>query len=76
MTIHAFISEPAQSIALAKRGGAGLIVACPDAPEFLTFRQAAPDGFAARIYRGETPDGLEPVPLGPGAQLRAWRIKD
>lgn len=74
LTINAFISAPSQSIELAKRGGATLIVACPDAPEFLTFRQAAPNGLAARLNRGETPDGLEPVPLGTGAQLRAWRI--
>lgn len=74
LTIHAFISEPDQSVALAKRGGARLIVACPDAPEFLTFRQVAPDGLAARLSRGETPAGLEPEPLGQEAHLRAWRI--
>lgn len=75
LTINAFIGSPAEARDLARRGGAAIIVACPAAPEFATFRRAAPDGLAARLERGETPEWLDPLPLGHGAQLRAWRIK-
>lgn len=76
LTIHAFIGPSDQAAEQARRGGAMLIVACPQAPEFKTFGQVSPDGLAARLSRGDVPAGLEPLPLGPGAQLRAWRVTD
>lgn len=75
LTIHAFIGPADKAREMARQGGATLIVACPHAPEFATFRQVAADGLAARLSRGDVPAGLEPLPLGHGAQLRAWRVK-
>ncbi len=35
--------------------------------------QRAPDGLAARLARGETPEFLEPIDLGPAAKIAVWR---
>ncbi|QJQ31699.1 hypothetical protein GV829_03950 [Sphingomonas lacunae] len=75
MTINTFIGPADQAQAMARRSAATLIVICPHAPETATFRRVAPDGLAARLSRGEALDGLDPLPLGQGAQLRAWQIK-
>lgn len=35
----------------------------------------APDGLAARLGRGETPDFLEPLDLDPAHKISIWRVK-
>ena len=75
LTIHAFTGSPDEALQLARQSGASLLVACPAAPEFSTFRRAAADGLASRLDRGQTPDWLEPVALPPTSRLKVWRIR-
>jgi hypothetical protein len=35
--------------------------------------ERAPDGLEAKLARGETPEFLEPIDLGPAAKISAWR---
>jgi hypothetical protein len=49
------------------------VVICSSAPES-DFVKLAPDGLAARLGRGETPDFLEPLDL-PTHKISAWRVR-
>ena len=50
------------------------VVACSAAPE-QDLIALAPDGLAARLGRGETPDFLEPLDLDPTHKLSVWRVR-
>ena len=50
------------------------VVICRKAPDQAVIERA-PDGFAARLGRGETPEFLEPIDLGPAAKVSAWRLR-
>ncbi len=50
------------------------VVTCSAAPE-LDLVKLAPDGLAARLGRGETPDFLEPLDLDPTHKIAAWRVR-
>jgi hypothetical protein len=50
------------------------VVTCAAAPDANIVR-LAPDGLEARLGRGETPDFLEPIELGPAAKISAWRVR-
>jgi hypothetical protein len=73
--ISAFLGTPDQAHAIITRRHATMIVVCPDIPEPGNYRYYAPDGFMARLMRGETPSWLQPVDLAPGSNLRFWRVK-
>jgi hypothetical protein len=48
------------------------VVICRTAPN-RDIIERAPDGLEARLVRGETPEFLEPIDLGPAAKISAWR---
>jgi hypothetical protein len=48
------------------------VVTCSAAPD-LNIIKLAPEGLEARLGRGETPEFLEPIDLGPAAKISAWR---
>jgi hypothetical protein len=48
------------------------VVICRTAPN-RDIIERAPDGLEARLARGETPEFLEPIDLGPAAKISAWR---
>jgi hypothetical protein len=50
------------------------LVTCSAAPDANIVR-LAPEGLEARLGRGETPEFLEPIDLGPGAKISAWRTR-
>jgi hypothetical protein len=50
------------------------LVTCPGAIEE-DFVKLAPDGLAARLGRGETPDFLEPLDLDPTRKISVWRVR-
>jgi hypothetical protein len=50
------------------------VVTCSAAPE-QDLIALAPDGLAARLGRGETPDFLEPLDLDPTHKLSVWRVR-
>jgi hypothetical protein len=51
------------------------VVICRSAPDQADFLKLAPDGLAARLGRGETPDFLELLAGGPAAKLSVWRVR-
>jgi hypothetical protein len=50
------------------------VVTCSAAPE-PDLVKLAPDGLAARLGRGETPDFLEPLDLDPTHKISIWRVR-
>lgn len=52
---------------------ADYVVACPGFIETGMYRNIAPDGFWARLERGERFDWLRPVAI-PGSPVLAWRV--
>jgi hypothetical protein len=50
------------------------VVICATAPDRDILR-LAPDGLAARLGRGETPDYLEPLVLDPASKISVWRVR-
>jgi hypothetical protein len=50
------------------------VVTCSAAPE-QDFVNLAPDGLAARLARGETPDFLEPLESDPRHKISVWRVR-
>jgi hypothetical protein len=50
------------------------VVTCAAAPE-QDLVKFAPDGLAARLGRGETPDFLEPLDLDPTHKISVWRVR-
>jgi hypothetical protein len=50
------------------------VVTCSAAPE-QDLVNLAPDGLAARLGRGETPDFLEPLDLDPAHKISVWRVR-
>jgi hypothetical protein len=54
--------------------GVDYVVTCAAAPE-RDLVELAPDGLAARLGRGETPDFLEPLDLDPTHKISVWRVR-
>ncbi len=50
------------------------VVICSGAPD-QDLVKLAPDGLAARLGRGETPDFLEPLDLDPTHKISVWRVR-
>ncbi len=71
--IAAFVGTPEQARRIVERYGADYIVGCPGAQETSLYRKAAPNGFWARLERGESFGWLQPVTL-PGSPVLVWRV--
>jgi hypothetical protein len=54
--------------------GVDYVVVCSAAPD-QDLVKLAPEGLAARLGRGETPDFLVPLDLGPTHNLSVWRVR-
>lgn len=54
--------------------GVDYVVLCSAAPE-RDVVELAPDGLAARLGRGETPDFLERLDLDPSHKISVWRVR-
>ena len=50
------------------------VVICRTAPN-RNIIERAPDGLEAKLARGETPEFLESIDLGPAAKISAWRLR-
>ena len=71
---HAFGRSPEEARAIMRRHGATLLLTCPDMSESTNYRAKTPDGFYARLARGEDFGWLTPVALPPRSPFRAYRI--
>ncbi|TKD53162.1 DUF2339 domain-containing protein [Sphingomonas baiyangensis] len=54
--------------------GARYLLTCPNMAETTNYRARAPQGFYARLARGEVPDFLTRVPLPANSPFALWRI--
>ena len=70
--IATFLAGPEEARARVQASGADYVVGCPGENETELYRKVAPDGFWARLERGERFDWLRPVDLGSPAL--AWRV--
>lgn len=73
--IHAFSGNPDQTQAIVRRRGIEYVAYCPGLFEPMIYQEEYPDGFLARLDRGEVPDWLEPVNLPKVNGLRVYRVK-
>jgi hypothetical protein len=57
-------------------GSARYVVLCAEAPEVRNYARRAPDGFAARLIAGDTPDWLRRLDIGPaGSGLLVFAVE-
>ena len=73
---HAFDGTPATFHEIARRHHARYLLICPNFPEGTIYRSRSPDGFYARVERGNIPPWLHEVKLKTAAKLpyRLYRI--
>jgi hypothetical protein len=69
----AFTGTPERARALIAQYRADYVVGCPGLNETELYDQIAPNGFWARLERGERFQWLTPVDI-PGSPVRAWRV--
>lgn len=74
-TLRIFIGDPAKAEALVRKQQATLVVYCPTANDFSTYRRASNADLAARLYAGRAPDWLERMPIPGNRRLAVWRVK-
>jgi hypothetical protein len=72
---HAFDGPPEQARAIAKRHGATLLLVCPYFAESTVYKARSPNGFYARIEKGESFQWLEPMKLPAKSPYKLWRIR-
>jgi hypothetical protein len=71
--LETFTGTPETARRLVLESGADYVVGCPGANETELYKNVAPDGFWARLERGERFDWLEPVPL-PDSPVLVWQV--
>jgi hypothetical protein len=50
------------------------LLTCPNSSTTTIFTSEAPKGFYAQLQKGQVPDWLTPVPLGPNSPFRMWKV--
>ena len=68
-----FTGSPAAARPAVIASGADYVVGCPGSTETDLYRSVAPDGFWARLERGQRFSWLRPVAIA-GSPVRAWRV--
>jgi hypothetical protein len=71
--LDVFLAAPADAQARLAARHMDYVAFCPGGPERFNYAQAAPDGLAARLGRGEVPGFLEP--LTSDTPLSIYRVK-
>jgi hypothetical protein len=71
---HAFQGAPERFVATARAHGATHLLTCPNLAETTVYRARSPNGFYARLAKGERFRFLEPVRLPKSSPFRLWRI--
>jgi hypothetical protein len=73
-TLELMLAPPPMAHRILSDHHVDYVVICRKAPDQAVIDRA-PDGLAARLGRGETPEFLEPIDLGPAAKIYAWRLR-
>ncbi|QWG12718.1 hypothetical protein KMZ29_24020 [Bradyrhizobium sediminis] len=74
--VNAMLSAPEAAQRILSDRQVDYVVICAASPDQKDFVKSAPDGLAARLGRGETPDFLQPLDLDPTRKLTAWRVRE
>ncbi|MCV3768442.1 hypothetical protein [Rhizobium sp. TRM95796] len=67
-------SDPAVAAALMEADKVGYVLLCMDDPQVETLREKFPNGFWARLARGEIPEFLEPVEASGDPRMKIFRV--
>ena len=73
LVMATFMGSPDAARRAVAETGASYVVGCPGLGETALYAKAAPNGFWARLERGERFDWLQPVPIR-GSPVLAWRV--
>lgn len=77
LDVHNFFDGlPERARAIAARHEADYVLICPDMAESTIYKARSPEGFYARLARGDAPGWLVPVTLPANSPYRLWRIID
>ena len=55
--------------------GGDYVLVCPDMSTATIFMAEAKNGFYARLAKGQAPDWLIPIDLGPKSPLKMWKVR-
>lgn len=72
--IDAFIGTADQAHAIIERRDIEYIAVCFASDEARRYREFAPTGFMAQLYKGQFPAWLQPVDVPVGKASRVWRV--
>ncbi|MCW5703251.1 MAG: hypothetical protein KIT82_11765 [Bradyrhizobium sp.] len=72
--IRLMLATPSEAKQILSDRRVDYVVTCSAAPD-RNIVKLSPEGLEARLGRGETPDFLEPIDLGPGTKISAWRVR-
>ncbi len=73
--LHVMLAAPPQARQILADRGVDYVVLCRGNMEQVELSNLAPDGLAARLHRGQTPDFLQPIDhLDPSGKLAVWRV--
>ena len=72
--LRAYTGTPDESRRIIAASGARYLLFCPKLGETQRYLAIAPDGLAARLGKGKTPDWLRPTRVPGGTDLRIYRI--
>ena len=73
--IETALGTPEEARKTLSARGTAYIAMCPSLNEPRTYAQMAPEGFAAQLAKGQTPQWLESVVMPEDAGLKMWAIK-
>jgi hypothetical protein len=73
--LHVMLAAPALARQILADRGVDYIALCRGNSEWAELSNLAPDGLAARLDRGQTPDFLQPLDhVDPSGKLSVWRV--
>jgi hypothetical protein len=73
--LNLMLASPAPARRMLRERSVDYVVLCPAAPEQSDFVRLAPQGLAARLGRGETPDDLVPLAVDDASGLKVWHVR-
>ncbi|WP_158817073.1 hypothetical protein [Methylocapsa sp. S129] len=72
--VDAMMAEPEAARQIVRNSGAAYVVFCPAMPELEIYAAASPDGLAAALLSGKSPDWLVPEPIA-GSPYRIYKVR-
>lgn len=73
--LNVMLSAPEAARRILSERQIDYVVICADSADQTDFIRLSPDGLAARLGRGESPDFLQPLDLDPTREIAVWRVR-